>query len=295
MSRLIPELVLDARAIVGESPVWDAVRGVLWWVDIPRGIVHSFNPKSGLDQTFPAGPTVGSVALCTDGNILVAAQSEVGILEPETRRWKPIINFADDASAHRSNDGKCDPAGRFWLGRMAIDAAPGRGSLSRIEQNCIITTMIEGLTIPNGMAWSLDFKRMYFVDSPQRAVVEYPYDVESGEIGSNRCLIQFADPTALPGMTIDSEGAIWVAMWGGSCVLRISPAGQVIDRIDLPVSQVASCTFAGDDLFDLYITTAREDFSAADIKREPTSGGLFRLRTGVCGTLPALFSGFQNE
>ena len=296
MSGSAAKLVLDARATVGEGPVWDAGRGVLWWVDILAGLVHSFDPTSGSDQTIPVGPTVGSVAVCANGNLLVAAQCEVAILEPETRRWEPIAKFAADVPMRRSNDGKCDPVGRFWLGRMAVDATEGNGSLLRIEKDATTTTVISGLTIPNGLAWSLDRQRMYFVDSPQGMIMEYRYDAETGEIGSGCCLIRFPDKGALPdGMTIDAEGSLWVAMWGGSCVQRVSPDGRIADRIDLPVSQVSSCTFGGDDLTDLYITTAREDFKPADADREPTAGGLYLVRPGVRGTPAVPFSGCLTD
>lgn len=287
------ELVLDARATVGEGPVWDANRRVLWWVDILGGRVHAFDPTSGSDRTIPVGPTVGSLALCADGNLLVAAQREVAVLEPDTGRWAPIVEFETESPVRRSNDGKCDPAGRFWIGRMALDATAGAGSLLRIERHGTVTTVLAGLTIPNGLAWSLDAKRMYFIDSPQGMVMEYPYDVETGEIGPGHSLVRFADGGGSPdGMTIDTEGFLWVAKWGGSCVQRISPEGHLADRIDLPVSQVSSCAFGGDDLTDLYITTAREDFGPADIAREPTAGGLYRARPGARGLPPLPFDGW---
>lgn len=286
------ELVLDARAIVGEGPVWDAKRRVIWWVDIPRGLVHSFEPTSGADRTFPVGPSVGSVALCADGSLLVAALRELALLEPETGRWTPIVKFETEAPRRRSNDGKCDPRGRFWIGRMALDGAAGVGSLLRIEPDRTATTVLAGLSIPNGLAWSLDAQRMYFVDSTQGVVMEHPYDVETGEIGPGHSLIRFAEGEGAPdGMTIDAEGYLWVALWGGSRVQRISPEGRLADRIDLPVSQASSCTFGGDDLTDLYITTAREHFSPADITREPTAGGLYRARPGVRGLPPVTFAG----
>jgi sugar lactone lactonase YvrE len=286
------ELVLDARASVGEGPVWDVTRRVLWWVDILGGMVHAFEPTSGLDRAMPIVPTVGSLALCADGNLLVAAQREIAILEPETGRWTPIVKFGTEWPERRSNDGKCDPAGCFWFGRMALDAAAGAGSLLRIDREGAATTVLAGLAIPNGLAWSLDARRMYFIDSSQGSVMEYPYEVDTGEIGPGHSLVRFADHDGAPdGMTIDTEGFLWVAVWGGSCVQRISPAGRLVDRIDLPVSQVSSCAFGGDELTDLYITTAREDFGPADIAREPTAGGLYRARPGVRGLPPVPFAG----
>jgi sugar lactone lactonase YvrE len=283
------ELVVDAGAEVGESPVWDPTRAVLWWVDIPAGLVHRFDPRTGADRTLAVGSAVGAVALRRDGTLLAALADGLAALDPDSGQAGILVRLAPGGGPPlRCNDGKCDPAGRFWVGRMAYDAAGGAGSLLRVDARGSVLTRLEGLTIPNGLGWSADGRRMYFLDSAWCEVREYSYDPATGAMGDGRTLARFADDGSVPdGLTVDEEGYLWVARWGAGCVVRVAPDGSIAGQVDLPVSQVSSCTFGGDDLGDLYITTAREDFGPADLAREPHAGGLFRCRPGVHG-LPAV-------
>lgn len=286
------ELVSDAHATVGEGPVWDAARGILWWVDIPAGLVHCFDPRRGADGTVAVGSAVGAVALRREGTLLVALADRLAVLDPDSGRLESLLSFAPGDRPLRCNDGKCDPAGRFWVGRMAVDGAPGEGALLRIDADMALATRLTGLSIPNGLGWSLDGRRMYFVDSAWCEVRSYPYDPETGVMGDGRTLVRFPNDGSVPdGLTVDAEGHLWVARWGAGCVVRIAPDGSIAGRVDLPASQVSSVTFGGDDLGDLYITTAHEDFSAADLAREPLAGGLFRCRPGVRGLPPIPFAG----
>ena len=286
------ELVSDAHATVGEGPVWDAARGILWWVDIPAGLVHRFDPRRGADGTVAVGSAVGAVALRRDGTLLVALAERLAILDPDSGRLESLLSFASGDRSLRCNDGKCDPAGRFWVGRMAPDGALGEGALLRIDADLTPVMRLTGLSIPNGLGWSLDGRRMYFVDSAWCEVRSYPYDPETGVMGDGRTLVRLPNDGSVPdGLTVDAEGHLWVARWGAGCVVRIAPDGSIAGRVDLPASQVSSVTFGGDDLGDLYITTAHEDFSAADLAREPLAGGLFRCRPGVRGLPPIPFAG----
>lgn len=286
------ELVTDARAGVGEGPVWDAARGVVWWVDIPAGLVHRFDPRIGTDREFEVGSAVGAVALRHDATLVAALAEVLAQLDPDTGRLATVLSFVAGGPPLRCNDGKCDPAGRFWVGRMTMDGALGEGSLLCVDSDLAVTTRQVGLAIPNGLGWSLDGSRMYFIDSSWREVREYPYDPATGAIGEPRTLVWFPEDGSVPdGLTIDAEGHLWVARWGAGCVVRVSPDGAIVDRIDLPVSRVSSCTFGGEDLGDLYITTARGDASPAELAGEPLAGGLFRCRPAVGGVLPVPFAG----
>jgi sugar lactone lactonase YvrE len=279
------ELAADARAEVGEGPVWDPARGVLWWVDIPAGLVHRFDPRTGADRALAVDSAVGAVALRGDGSLLAALADGLAVLDPDTGRAEIIVRLpSGDGRPLRCNDGKCDPAGRFWVGRMAYDAAEGAGTLLRIDAGGSVLTRLGGLTIPNGLGWSADGRRMYFLDSVWCEVRQYAYDPATGVMGEGRSLARFPDDGSVPdGMTVDEQGYLWVARWGAGCVTRVAPDGSIVGRIDLPVSQVSSCTFGGADLGDLYLTTAHEGFSAAHRAREPLAGGLFRCRPGVRG------------
>lgn len=287
-----PQLVLDARATVAEGPVWDPNRKCLWWVDILAGLVHSFDPVTSKDAAIQVGTTVGSVALRGDGTVLVASDNQFAALEPEGGKIVSMLNLEAAAPDMRMNDGKCDPMGRFWVGRMAFDGAAGRGELLRLGADRTVTSMLGSLAIPNGLGWSPDGLHMYFIDSPTRQVTGYRYDAVTGIIHDGRCVVSLGAEAGMPdGLTIDADGFLWVAMWGGGCVLRIAPDGRARERIALPASQVTSCAFGGDDLADLYVTTAREDFGPEDAAREPNAGGLFRLRPGVRGLRSVPFAG----
>jgi sugar lactone lactonase YvrE len=283
------ELVVDAHASVGEGPVWDAGRGVLWWVDITAGLVHRFDPHEGIDAAILVGASVGCVALRGDGSLLVALPDRLSVLDPERGTVEKLLDLPDGQGI-RSNDGKCDPAGRLWLGRMADNATAGRGSLLRVDPDLAVVPVTSGLTIPNGLGWSEDGRTMYFVDSPCCEVRRYEYDLATGRMGDGRRLIAFPDDGSVPdGLTLDAEGCIWVARWAAGCVVRVAPDGELLERIDFPVSQTTSCAFGGDDLGDLYVTSAHEDFGPGDFAREPLAGGLFRCRPGVGGHAPARF------
>jgi len=288
----VPSLVIDARAVIGEGPVWDVDRGALWWVDIPAGLVHRFDPRTGADCEVELGSPVGAVALRRDGAVLVAAAAGLAVLDLEDGRLGTLLSFAPDGGALRCNDGKCDPVGRFWVGRMTMDAAPGEGSLLCVGPDRSVTTRMAGLACPNGLAWSPDGSQMYFVDSGWGEVRVYPFDLATGAMGEARSLIRFPEDGSVPdGMTADAEGCLWIARWGAGCVVRVTPEGAVVDRVDLPVSRVTSCTFGGEDLGDLYITTARADATREELAGEPLAGGLFRCRPGVRGLPPVRFAG----
>ncbi len=286
------ELAAGARATLGEGPVWDEVRGVLWWVDITAGLVRRFDPSTGDDREMDVGAPVGAVALRRDGTLLAALADGLATLDLDGGSLQMLLRLDADEGRLRCNDGKCDPAGRFWVGRMALDAAPGAGTLLCVDPDLAVSTSLTGLTIPNGLGWSPDGRTMYFIDSTWLEVRAYPYDPAAGTLGDGRILARFPDDGSVPdGLTVDEEGHLWVARWGGSCVDRVAPDGSIVDRIELPVTRVTSCTFGGADLGDLYITTARGDANTADLVREPLAGGLFRCRPGVRGLPPVRFAG----
>lgn len=285
------ELVLDAHAELGEGPVWDETRRVLWWVDINAGRVHRFDPVSLLDRAVEIGGPVGFVAIRDDGRLAVAAVDALLTLDPETEEVETLAPFEPGPVAVRCNDGKCDPRGRLWVDRMAFDRAPGAGSLVRFD-GAGFETILPGLTIPNGLDWTGDGSRMYFVDSRDPAVSVLDFDPESDSAGNRRPFLRIADVPGWPrpgvpdGLTVDDEDCVWIAVWGGGCVLRFDPDGALLGRIDVPVSRVSSCAFGGEDLGDLFITTAWEDATAQERAAEPHAGGLYRVRPGVRGRPP---------
>jgi sugar lactone lactonase YvrE len=290
-------LIVDARATLGEGPLWDADRGILWWVDILGGIVHAFDPATGRDEAIEVGQAVGAVALRHDGNLLAIGQDAILALDPETQRLEPVFAFALENPPRRTNDAKPDPGGRLWVERMPFDHAAGMGSLRRLGRDLRLEAIISDITIPNGLAWSPDGGTMYFAESMSRVVTAYDFDAATGTISGGRPFIRIGagvglPPNAVPdGLAVDAERCVWVAIWNGYCVVRVSPDGAIVGRVDLPVSQVSSVSFGGPELADLYITSAREDFDEAAAAREPNAGGLFRVTTPFRGLLPYRFAG----
>ncbi len=283
----VADVVLDAHAEVGEGPTWDRVRQQLWWVDIPRGAIHRFDPASGTDHVHVVDQPVGAVVVRRGGDLLLAVRDGFGVLEEG--RLKIVAAVEADGAGNRMNDGKVDPAGRFWAGTMASDAAAGAGALYRLQKDHRVDTVLSGLTISNGMDWSLDDQTMYFIDSAGGSVQAFSYDRRTGAIDAPRTLIVIPEEDGVPdGMTVDSAGFLWIAVWGGAAVRRYSPDGELVGEVRLPVSQVTSCAFGGPTMHDLYITTASKELTPAQREEQPHAGALFHVRPGVAGRQPHL-------
>ncbi len=278
------ELVLDARAELGEGPRWDPEAKRLLWVDIMRGRVHSFRPGAQACRNVSVGQPVGAVALTGNGTLVLAVRDGFARLELDSERVTMIAAVEADRPDQRMNDGACDVAGRFWAGTMALDERPRAGALYRLDPDGSVHTMVEGVTISNGLDWSLDATRMYYVDSPTRRIDVFTFDVETGAISDRRPFAEIPPTAGVPdGLTVDAEGFVWLALWGGGAVRRYAPDGSLERTLRLPVSHPTSCAFGGPMLNELYVTTARIALSKAERARQPHAGGVFRCRPGVTG------------
>lgn len=284
------ELVLDAHAILGEGPVWDAESGVLWWVDIEGRQIHRFDPSTRADGTIPSPSMVGAVALGARGGLVAALADGVYTVDVASGAFERIIELGEPAHV-RSNESKCDPAGRLLVGTMAYDYAP-IGSLYSIEAGGSIRRLLGGLEIANGMAWSADGGTFYYIDSPTRRVDAFDYDLANGSIARRRPWLEFDDPIAKPdGMAIDSEGGLWIAFWDAGEVRRYVPDRSLDVVVRVPAQQVTSAVFGGADLRDLYITTATTELTSAQLAEQPLAGGLFHARIPAAGLVPDRFAG----
>jgi sugar lactone lactonase YvrE len=215
-------------------------------------------------------------------------RSGFAVMDLATRARVHIEDPEYHLPENRFNDGKCDPAGRFWAGTMAISEAEDQGSLYCLDTTLTVTCKVAGVSVSNGLAWSLDGKTMYYVDSPDRRVVAYDYDGATGGIDHVRTVYEVPEGGGFPdGMTIDTDGCLWVALWDGGRVLRIDPrTGRSLDAIEMPVSRPTSCAFGGAHLDELYITSASINLSPDQRAAQPHAGGVFVCRPGVQG-LPA--------
>lgn len=283
------ELALDARALLGEGPIWDARGQVLYWVDISGAKVHVHDPATGEDRAIDVGQPVGTVVPRRSGGVMVALRDGFAALDLDTGALNMIVDPEAHLPQNRFNDGKCDPAGRFWAGTMRIaEDQKGAGSLYRLDPDLSVHKMWGNITVANGIAWSLDAKTMYYIDTPTRVVVAFQYDLATGAIANPREVVHTPRDAGFPdGMTIDAEGMLWVAYWDGWQVIRWDPAtGEALAAIKLPVARVTAPWFGGPNLDELYITSARTGLDEAVLAKQPHAGSIFRAKPGVRG-LPA--------
>jgi sugar lactone lactonase YvrE len=235
---------------------------------------------------------VGAVALTEAGDLVMAVCHGFARLDLDSGRVRTIVEVEADRQDQRMNDGKCDPAGRFWAGTMAFDYRRGAGALYRLDPDGRVHTMVREVTISNGLDWTDDGRRMYYIDTATKSIDVFDFDPANGAIVNRRPLVQVPDGQGFPdGMTLDADGGIWVALWGGSAVRRYTPDGALDREIRLPVTQPSSCAFGGRDLRDLYITTAATTLSPEARTRQPHAGGVFRCRPGVQGRPANRFRG----
>ena len=287
---LTADLVLDAHATLGEGPVWDADGGVLWWVDIEGRRIHRFDPATRADSSVETATMVGAVALREGGGLVAALADGVWTVDPASGAAELFVGLGEPPEV-RSNDAKCDPAGRFLVGTMAFDNSP-IGSLYSVEADGSVRRLLDGLSIANGMAWTEDGGTFYYIDSPLRRVDAFDYDLATGAISRRRPYLVFDDRVPKPdGMSIDAEGGLWIAFWGAGQIRRYGPDRELDVVVRVPATQVTSCAFSGPDLRDLYITSATSELSAEALAEQPHAGGLFHVRAPVPGVLPHRFAG----
>lgn len=291
MTESLPfELLVDARLEVAEGPVWDERARRLLWLDVLGGVVHSTDPVTNDDEAHPIGQPVGAVGLTDAGWWILALRDGFARYDPATDEMRLIAPVEIDDPTTRLNDGKVDPAGRFWAGSMAFTGDRPTGTLYRLDRAGSVRPILGGLTISNGMDWSPRGDVMYFIDTQTGCVDRLRYDGASGDVSDRVALVVEPASRGYPdGMTVDADGFLWVAFWEGGAIRRYDPNGRLDREYTTPVSQPTSCTFGGADLHDLFVTSASEGFSAERRAREPYAGGVFRLRLDVTGRPPFRF------
>ncbi len=278
------EVVGAMSSLLGEGPVWDSKEGLIYWIDILNGHLHSYQPTNKIQKTIALDQLVGSYALSSNGKIIAALKEGIYWVDKQTGNKEFIIQPEMNLPNNRFNDGKCDSAGRFWAGTMSLTEDKEAGSVYVMEknndaQNISSKKVISNVTISNGMAWSKDGGAFYYIDTPTSEVVAYDYDLSTGHIKNKRVVISIPIAEGFPdGMTIDTEGMLWVAHWGGWQVTRWNPlTGKQLHSISLPAAKITSCTFGGVHLTDLYITSAKVGLSSQELLEQPWAGSLFVL------------------
>lgn len=285
-------LEIDAKAYLGEGALWHPSEKKLYWINIEGRQLHIFDPQTKHNKTFDLPERIGTVVPVKNGGVLIALQNGIHFMNPHTGEITFITNPLTD-KAIRFNDGKCDPAGRFWVGSMHLKQITGLASLYRMDTDKSVHKMLDNVTISNGIVWSADKTKMYYIDSPLNTVEVFDYDNASGSIGNRKVAVKIPDGIGGPdGMTIDAEGKLWVALWGGHAVGRFDPhTGELLQKVEVPAPNITSCAFGGDGFDTLFITTATQDMSEADLKKYPLSGGVFSAKPGVKGVPAAFYEG----
>lgn len=281
------------KADLGEGAIWHPLRKSLFWVDITGQRLYELLPTQRRCNRWDFDSYVSTVVPESDSTVVIALADHIERFNLRSQHRDTLALIPVREGRLRCNDGKCDPAGRLWIGTMARDGSPEEGTLYSLESDGQMTVQIGSVSISNGIVWSADRSTMYYIDTPTRQVCRYRYDEESGRISFEEVSIIVPEAWGTPdGMTIDRNGKLWIAHWGGQGVYQWDPdSGELIRRIAVPALNVTSCAFGGERLDTLYITTATS--SASDSTDFPLSGSLFVCKPGVQG-IKAHFFGKKN-
>ncbi|GAF79293.1 unnamed protein product [marine sediment metagenome] len=279
-----PELIADYQCVIGENPLWHPIEKQLYWTDIPTGRMFRYDPSTGEHEQFYQGQIVGGFTIQAEGTLLLfMARGAVKV-------WRngeliDVLEEIPDERDSRFNDVIADPEGRVFCGTM-----PTKDRLARLYQlqtDGELIKLLDGIGISNGMGFTPDRKRMYYTDTSKRAIYVFDYDQNTGIISNQNTFIVVPEGEGAPdGMTVDAEGYLWSARWGGSCLVRYSPDGSEERRIHFPVKKISSVTFGGKDYTDIYVTTAGGNNRSEE---GVSAGALFRINLGIKG-VPEFFS-----
>ena len=282
----VVEPVGDVTAALGEGPYWVPEDDCLLWVDIEGARLHRTYFPARETVTDSPGP-VSAAFPAVGGGILIAGGAALTLLFPAERGAQWVARTIADAPARdgiRFNDAGVDPAGRVWVGSMHVTEAEPLGELYRLDAGGRLNPVLKNVTVSNGLGWSPDGSRMYYADSPLRRVDVFDYDPATGEAFARRAFADLSEAEGVPdGLTVDADGCVWVAMWGGSALRRFTPDGQPDAVLPVPVSQPTSCAFGGPHLADLYITSARVGLTEDQLAAQPLAGRLLHVRPGPVG------------
>jgi D-xylonolactonase len=282
-----PELIADYKCHTGEGPLWHPIEKRVYWCDIPRGRLFRYDPATGEhEMCYEGEEALGGFTVQADGALLFfMARGAVKIWHGG--ELTTVIDEIPGERDSRFNDVIADPAGRVFCGTMPTQERLGR--LYRLDRDGTLAQILDGIGTSNGMGFTPDRKRMYYTDTRKHEIYLFDYDQASGEIDNQRVFVQvpYEENEGGPdGMTVDAEGYVWGARWGGSCLVRYTPDGQEVQRISFPAQKVSSVIFGGLDYTDIYVTTAGGHQKEID---GPGAGALFRLNLGIEG-VPEFYS-----
>jgi sugar lactone lactonase YvrE len=284
------DVAYSAKAVLGEGPTWNPETRRLLWVDILNSEVHEFDPATGEDTIMPTPQHVSAVKPREGGGIAVNLAEGIGMYGPAGEfGW--LARWPDPAC--RGNDAGVDPWGNLWAGTMRYDEAAGGGHLRRITPDGTVDIVVPNTSISNGLGWSPDERAMYFIDTPTRRVDRFDVDPDDGSVRNRRPHVTLPDdtPGSPDGMTVDADGCVWVALWDGWAVHRYTPDGKLDRVLEMPVARATACMFGGPEMRDLYISTARDRLSEAELEAQPLAGSLLVVHDVGQGMAMKAFAG----
>lgn len=283
-------LVADVHALLGEGPLWVAATQSLWWVDIKGRKLFRLRSGKRLDE-WSTPFRIGSIAPRESGGFIAGTEHGFAHVDPEAGRFELLFDPEEDRPNNRFNDGKVDRQGRFFVGTMDDHEEKASGALYRLDKTMLCKRVDDGFKVTNGPAFSPDGKTMYANDSARQVTYAYTATPDGTPAGK-RDFVRWNEGDGYPdGMTVDSEGHLWVAFWDGWCIRRVSPEGQVVQEIRMPVARPTSLAFGGLMFDQLYVTSASIGLDPAALATQPNAGGLFMLEPGVSGIAERPFAG----
>lgn len=283
-------------SLLGESPIWHPTEATLYWIDITGKKLYRYNLQEEVSQTFNMEWMIGAVVPASGRySVIVAMENGIHGITSDDKLEQLTGYPGNEINNNRFNDGKCDPLGRFWVGTMNKELVSEAGNLYAFDGK-LLELKQSGVTISNGIAWSADALTMYYIDTFEYAVFAYDYVSSTGNIFNRRIAVKIPfDAGAPDGMTIDSNGMLWVAHWGGFAVRCWNPGtGEMVEEVYVPVPNVTSCTFGNQDLKTLYVTTAKEGLSKRQYQDYPLSGSIFKISMKAKGIHHYLFQSAIN-
>ena len=291
------ELILDARNATGESPVWSTAQQALYWVDIPAKRLHRWSPADGKSQSWQTSQMLACIAQAGNGSWVAAMENGLFAITPHadgSLDSRLLASVTHALPEMRFNDGRCDRQGRFWAGTMLMNMAAGApvGAMYRYDagQEGPLKAQLEGLTVPNGLAFSPDGKTMYLSDSHPdvQKIWAFDYDTDTGTPHGRRLFVDMTEHAGRPdGAAVDADGCYWICGNDAGLVHRFTPDGKLDRSLAVPVKKPAMCAFGGADLDTLFVTSIRP---AGDLSDQPLAGGVFALRPGVKGLTEPAFN-----
>jgi sugar lactone lactonase YvrE len=281
-----------ARSTLGESPLWDYRRGVLWWVDVRSPCIHGLEVATGAVRSFRTPEVVAAVALRRGGGLVACMVSGLWAVDPDTGAATRLAPRDDGHAGNRLNDTKVDAKGRLWTSTMWDFARERTGALYRVDADLVFRRMHGPVRVPNAISFAPDGRTLHFTDTAEGDILAFDLDMETGALGPPRVLAP-ADvaPGHPDGATVDAEGYLWNARFGVGQVIRLAPDGRLDRTVRLPATQVTACAFGGPDLSTLYVTTGTQGLTPDGLRTQVTAGALFAVDVGVRGRKEPEFHG----